>query len=140
MRIPSYRKHSSGQARVTINGKDFLLGKYGSPESKEAYGRLIAEFASSRNSLSFGKARNSILIEDVLLAYIRHAKEYYKGSTEYENLKLVERPILTLYGSMPASKFGAKEFKAVREWWLADKSRSRQYVNKQMKRTVRIVK
>jgi hypothetical protein len=38
MRLPSYRKHSSGQARVTIGGRDHMLGPYGSPESKEAYG------------------------------------------------------------------------------------------------------
>ena len=47
MRVPSYRSHSSGQARVTLNGKDHLLGTYGSPESKAAYGRLIAEFNAS---------------------------------------------------------------------------------------------
>lgn len=140
MRVPSYRKHSSGQARDNINGKDFLHGKYGNSESKEAYGRMIAEFAAIGNCLSFGKVLDAILIEDVLLAYIRHAKNYYKGSTEYENLKLVERPIVKFYGSLPARQFGAKEFKAVREWWLSDKSRSRQYVNKQMKRTVRIIK
>ncbi|MFT3881622.1 MAG: hypothetical protein QM703_18405 [Gemmatales bacterium] len=34
IRIPSYRRHSSGQARVTISGKDQLLGTYGSEESK----------------------------------------------------------------------------------------------------------
>lgn len=36
MRVPSYRKHSSGQAGVTLNGKDHLLGPCGSPESKAA--------------------------------------------------------------------------------------------------------
>lgn len=54
MRIPSYRKHASGQARVTLNGKDYLLGPNGSPQSKEAYGRLIAEYTASGASHSFG--------------------------------------------------------------------------------------
>ncbi len=57
MRVPSYRRQSSGQARVTINGKDHLLGKYGSAGSKERYGRLIAEHASSGNLPSFGITR-----------------------------------------------------------------------------------
>jgi hypothetical protein len=39
MRVPSYRRHSSGNARVTINGKDHLLGKYGSKVSREKYNR-----------------------------------------------------------------------------------------------------
>ena len=56
MRVPSYRKHSSGQARVTFNGKDYLQGPYGSPASKEAYGRLIAEYGAKQliKSLSVG--------------------------------------------------------------------------------------
>lgn len=105
MRVPSYRKHSSGQARVTINGKDYLLGSYGSPASKEAYGRLIAEYGASGNSLSFGKDADSLKIEDVLLAYIRHAKTFYQGSTELINMKLVAKPFTDLYGIHPARKF-----------------------------------
>ena len=47
--VPTYRLHKqSGQAIVTIrtsNGRrrDVLLGKYGSPESKADYARVIAE-------------------------------------------------------------------------------------------------
>jgi quercetin dioxygenase-like cupin family protein/integrase len=140
MRVPSYRKHSSGQARVTINGRDHLLGKYGSPASREAYGRLIAEFNASSSDNVFGKSSQEILMQDVLLAYLKFAKKYYHGSSEYANLKLAERPVVELYGSLPATKFGAAEFKAVRAWWLSDATRSRQYVNKQMKRTLRIIK
>ncbi len=99
MKVPSYRKHSSGQARVTINGKDHLLGKYGSAASKEAYGRLVAEFSASASTQTFGKVPEAILLEDVLLAYIKHAKQYYRGSSEYTNLKLVERPLASLYGN-----------------------------------------
>lgn len=44
MRIPSYRKHSSGNARVSINGRDYLLGKYGTKQSKERYNRLLSEW------------------------------------------------------------------------------------------------
>jgi hypothetical protein len=63
MRVPSYRKHASGQARVTINGKDDLLDPYGSPPNKEAHGRPIAEYGASGNSLSFGKDADSRLDE-----------------------------------------------------------------------------
>ena len=40
MRIPTYRKHSSVQARVTIQGRDFLLCEHG-------YGKAITDIASS---------------------------------------------------------------------------------------------
>jgi hypothetical protein len=36
-RVPGYRPHSRGQARVTLEGRDYLLGPFGSDESKEAY-------------------------------------------------------------------------------------------------------
>ncbi len=140
MRVPSYRRHSSGQARVTLNSKDHLLGPYGSPESKEAYGRLIAEFNASAKSMSFGKNPNLLKMDDVLLSFVRHSKVYYQGSDEHYQYVLTARPIAELYGSILASEIGPPEFKAIREWWLSDKSRSRQYVNKQMKRTLRIIR
>ena len=48
--LPSYRKHKdSGQAIVTFRlpsgkRKDYLLGPYGSKESKSEYARLMSEF------------------------------------------------------------------------------------------------
>ena len=44
--FPSYLHHkSSGQARVRIDGHDYLLGPYGSEESRIRYGELIAKLA-----------------------------------------------------------------------------------------------
>ena len=41
-RPPKYSLHKpSGQAKVRYGGKDTYLGKYGSPESKEAYARFV---------------------------------------------------------------------------------------------------
>jgi integrase len=47
--IPVLQHHkSSDRARVTINGRDHWLGKWGSPEAQLAYERLIAEFLATR--------------------------------------------------------------------------------------------
>ena len=48
-RVPSYRLHKpSGRGVVTIGGKDhYLVGPHGSPESKEHYDRLIAEWLAA---------------------------------------------------------------------------------------------
>lgn len=138
-RIPSYRRHCSGQARVTLRGKDYLLGVYDSPESREEYARLIAEYLTS-GSQGFGRKPEQLLIADVVLDYLAHAKAYYRESTEYANLKLATKPLATLYASLPASEFGPAQYKAVRAEWLSEASRSRQYVNKQMKRLLRVIK
>jgi hypothetical protein len=43
--VPKYRKHNqSGQAIVTLSGRDFLLGPYGTEASKLEYARLIMEW------------------------------------------------------------------------------------------------
>jgi hypothetical protein len=43
--IPKYRKHKqSGQAIVTLNGRDHLLGPWNSATSKTKYDRLVAEW------------------------------------------------------------------------------------------------
>jgi integrase len=139
MRVPSYRKHSSGQARVTINGKDHLLGKYGSQQSKELYGRLIAQFAASGHLDSFGITR-TILIQDFALAYLRHSKVYYAGSPEHANMKPVIARLVELYGSAEANSFGAAEFKVVRQAWIDAGRNARQSINRQMARLLRAVK
>lgn len=43
--VPSYRLHKhSGQAVVTLSAKDYLLGKFGSQQSKVRYHELIARW------------------------------------------------------------------------------------------------
>ena len=41
--FPSYLRHSSGQARIRVNGRDILLNLYGLDESRIRYGQLIAK-------------------------------------------------------------------------------------------------
>ena len=48
-RVPKYRRHKpTGQAVVTLDGRDYYLGKYASAASKEAYRRLTAEWLNCR--------------------------------------------------------------------------------------------
>lgn len=51
-RVPRYRKHEpSGQAVVTLNGKDFCLGPHGTRASKDEYDRRMAERLAARRCL-----------------------------------------------------------------------------------------
>jgi hypothetical protein len=46
--LPKYRLHkASGQAFVQVKGRRTYLGKYDSDESRERYGRIIAELTAN---------------------------------------------------------------------------------------------
>lgn len=49
--LPKYRKHkASGQAVVTLSGKEHYLGPHGTKASKLEFDRLIAEWLQSGRS------------------------------------------------------------------------------------------
>ena len=142
IRVPSFRLHKpSGQAVVTLSGRDFYLGPYDSPEARQQYLKLLSEWEASNRSPCFGEPTTSLTMAQVALAYLHYAREYYGAdSSEYVNLKLAVKPISALYSHHPAQHFGPAEFKACRHWWLSSPDRSRQYVNKQSKRLLRVIK
>jgi hypothetical protein len=76
--VPKYRKHrASGQAIVTIAGKDHYLGAYGSETSRHQYDRLIGEYlALNRQPHSHGVAEQRIAVVQVLAAFWSHCKTY----------------------------------------------------------------
>ncbi len=46
-RVPSYRRHkATGQAVVTVAGRDIYLGKYNTAASRAEYKRIIAEWTA----------------------------------------------------------------------------------------------
>jgi hypothetical protein len=86
--FPSYLLHKqSGQARVRIDGKDFLLGEFGSEESRIRYGELIAKHAGGvqidpftkpkRGSSSTNEPEAGLTINELVLAFMRHADAHY---------------------------------------------------------------
>jgi len=64
--VPRYRKHVSGQARVTINGRDYYLGPWRSKTSIVEYDRIIAEFLASGRSPNFGVEKTQLTVAMVM--------------------------------------------------------------------------
>ena len=90
-RIPSYRLHKARHlAVVTIDGHDHYLGAYGSVESRQLYGQLIAKHAAGL-SIEPPKPLSFVSVHEVVLAFMRHAETHYlkngKLTDEYHCLK-----------------------------------------------------
>lgn len=120
-RTPTYRLHKpSGRAVVTLNGTDFYLGKYGSPESRERYDQLVAEWLTSGRLLPTDRhAAGALSVSELILRYWQFAETYYrkngKPTGEISPTRSALRFLRKLYGRTPARDFGPLKLKACRE-------------------------
>lgn len=139
-RPPSYRLHKpTGQAVVTLNGKDFYLGKHGTPTSRECYDRKVAEWlANNRQVLPHATEHRRLTIIELIAAFWVYAESYYRNGDgtptgELDNFRDALRPLKRLYGTLPAADFGPKALETVRaDMVRADLSRS--VINRQIGR------
>ena len=142
--LPSYRHHRpSRQAVVTLNGKDFYLGPWKSPESRAEYDRLIAEWISNGRQLPHTVHCGDLSVAELLVAYLNFAREYYSSegtpTSEYTGMKDAMRPLRDLYARVAVREFGPLALKAVRQR-MVDRGLSRREINKRIGRIRRIFK
>jgi hypothetical protein len=118
--VPKYSHHkASGQAVVTLDGKDFYLGVFNSPESKTHYDRLVGEWQANGRRLPQQFSRHAPTVDELILGYLRHADSYYlkngKPTSMIHCIRSALRPLTRLYGTTKAADFGPLALKAVRE-------------------------
>lgn len=135
-RIPKYRHHkASGLAVITVNGRDHYLGPYGTPESRDAYAKIVDEWNTMGQASTYGiltDASVSMLIND----YLNFCEGYYPKSKNSETVhaKLALR-FMAPYLDERAKDFGPLKLKTVRENMVGSKVKrtgrpySRQYIN-----------
>ena len=139
--LPKYRKHrASGQAIVTLNGRDFYLGPHNTTASKREYDRLIAEWLSNaRQPLGVNDAE--ITVVELCARYLLHAKEYYQKNGRctgvVPGIKCALRYVLEWYGRAPAREFGPLALKALRERMI-EQGHTRRYINDHVDRIKRV--
>lgn len=74
--LSAYRRHkSSGQAVVTLGGRDFYSGRWKSASSKAEYSRVTREWLVGATLAA--DRPTSLTVVELLAAYKRHAKTYY---------------------------------------------------------------
>jgi integrase len=118
--VSKYLRHSSGQARVVLRDpagrrRDYLLGPYGSPESRAEYERVLALLRAGHTPWTDSPDPTpDLTVAEVLLRYKRHAEVYYPNAKVLENILLALRPARVLFSHLPAAEFSPLKLKAVR--------------------------
>lgn len=113
--VPSNCHHKpTDTARAWVGGRWVTLGRYNSPDSRAEYARVVAEAAVG----GMPATADTPTINEVLLAYLRHAEGNYRRAdgtptNEVVELKATLRPVRELYGHTVASEFGPLAMKAV---------------------------
>lgn len=141
---PSYRKHrATGQAVVTLSGRDFYLGPYGTTASKAEYNRLVREWNAAGGVL-VDDSTSKLTIAELLLAFWKHAQSYYVDAdgvptSEQATYRTLIQRLRKAYGRCVAAEFGPLKLKAFRQI-LIDEGLSRQVVNRTISRIRQIFK
>jgi integrase len=136
-KLPSYSLHkASGQAICRISGRVYYLGKFGTKESQDKFNQLVAQ---SLTDPTFGIEKNRVSVAEACVAYLKFAQVYYRSGSEFVGMRDACKPLVELFSSIHLCDFGIPHFKACRQFWV-DRGCSRQYVNKQTKRLLRLAK
>lgn len=160
-KTPSYRKRAGRtQALVTLTDsvtrqrRDYWLGEHGTPESREHYHRVIAEWEAGGRRLPrplaqpAAAARPDELQLIVLLRdYYHYAKQHHDYG-EFRSFVAVMRLMRKFFGRTPAAEFGPKKLRLLRDEMVRgdateDPPRrpwARKYINQQVQRIRRIFK
>jgi integrase len=131
--IPKYRRHrASGQAVVTIFGKDHYLGPHGTKPSKREYDRLVTEWLAAGRPLAKSRSVAGTTITKLVASYWQFAQQYYRKDGQSTGTADTLKPSLRLlrsrYGDTLAVEFTPKDLKAFREEMIS-RGNTRRYIN-----------
>jgi integrase len=146
--VPSYRHHRARNlAVVTVDGRDYYLGAYGSPDSHRKYEALVRSWRERQdNPEPLGGQllvpNNRPTLNEVILAYLKRVEKHYRlNHGRNKEAGCVSDALVVLqgcgYGPEPADSFRPKDLKKVCEAMIAKKW-SRGYINHQVIRLKRM--
>lgn len=139
---PSYRRHrASGQAVVTIGGRDFYLGLWRSKASSAEYDRLVGEWLAAGRRAPV--PANDLTVTELIARYWSFAEPYYTNANghtgQLDGVRSALKIVRQLYGHTLAAEFGPLALRTVQAAMVkADWARS--HVNAQVGRIRRMIK
>ncbi len=156
-KAPALPYHLSGQSVVTIDGRDFYLGKHDTPESFARYAVLIRVYQEGGLKLPENfevgqldsmlsvcppshQADQPILVRHITASYREHMKTKYSANpTERLRLNLLCNELDEHDGDKLADSYGPRALQAQRQRWVKD-GKSRVYCNRLTNAVIRLFK
>lgn len=134
---PSLRLHKpSGQAVVTLGGRDIYLGPHDDPHCRTKYHRLLAAWEENGRQLPDDydpHVEDAFELDDLIDVYLDFAESYYRKNGRPTSTMHTIASALTfaheLYGTEPAHEFSPRRLKACRQAMI-DANLSRKTCNK----------
>lgn len=142
--VPKYRHHKrSGQAVVTLRGRDVYLGPYNTKASKLEYDRAIAEWLAAGRPTTPIQESCEVTVTELILAYWKFAQSHYvkdgQPTGAIPGIKVALRLLRQNYGPTPAVEFGPLALKAMQAKMI-QLDQSRGYINDNIDRIRRMFK
>ncbi len=119
---PAYRLHKrTGQAVISLDGKDHYLGPHGFKASREAYDELISRWLANGRRLP-ETPTDPLAVSELLIRFYRHGRQRYGNRlTAGKRLSVVRSAlgsVIRLFGSTRATEFGPKALMFVRGQYI----------------------
>ena len=121
VRVPKLQHHkASGQAKVRLRGRDVYLGPWGTEAAEAKYRKVVGEYlVNGQAPPPPQQTCVELSVNELAATFMRFAETHYvkngQLTDEYACYKSALRPLKTLYGLTPISKFGPVALKAVRQ-------------------------
>lgn len=119
LKPPSLRHHKpTNQAYIWTSGRRVYLGRSGSPEALAKYHTLCAEILANGGRLPI--APEEITITELCNRYHDYCVVYFGGARASSVYRIsgAVRPLVQLYGELPAASFGPSRLRTVRMTWV----------------------
>jgi hypothetical protein len=137
---PNYRFHSSGQAVITLDAREFYLGTYDSPKSHARYLELVTIYNANGlkmpDDVETHLKNAPITVRCLTLEFRQHAQKKFVSNPH--RLRHFERLCETIddaYGDTPVDEFGPRRLAEIRGLLVADRN-TRSYGNQQTREIV----
>jgi len=133
--FPTYRLHKpSGRAVVTLNGKDYYLGRHGSKASREEYERVVGEYLANGKKLPPTTTQGGIIGEELAIHFLDWCEGYYRKNGELTQTFGHNKTAVSLfvhhYGNESVNNFTPLSLDFLQKQWIEKYGYTRLTVNR----------